>query len=146
MITSKKFRFFDKKLQKYIPQSGFLTLPFDNDEYIVEQYLGKRDINNKEVYEGDILAYVDREIKPQANYFQGEYWMSDDSYPFIDVIRRYYITPSENQFFERIYIGWVRTNSGIENGNPVKGLLNSCDFKDHAVIGNINENQDLLKL
>ena len=62
MITSKKFRFFDKKKLKYIHQSGFLTLPFDSDEYIVEQYLGKKDINNKEVYEGDIISTPPMEI------------------------------------------------------------------------------------
>jgi len=135
MTTNKKFRFFDKKLQKYISQNGFLTLPFDNDEYIVEQHLRKRDINDKEVYEGDILR-LDQKFDfylYENNYsLYGHIWIPDMMYG---------AGLSFNHPYSETFVSFnCLTNEFYDYQGNYDHL-----FK-YTVAGNINENEDLLKL
>lgn len=51
----KKFRVWDKKLNKYIELNPFIAL--GNGDYILEQWAGVYDRNGKEIYEGDIVNY-----------------------------------------------------------------------------------------
>ena len=59
-----KFRVWDKTLQKFIsPSSLFLDangkISDLDGEYIIQQFTGKTDINNIEIYEGDLVnAYI----------------------------------------------------------------------------------------
>lgn len=53
----KKFRIWDKILKKYIDPSGLLFIPFDNDGFIVEQFVGIQDYLDNDIYEGDIIQY-----------------------------------------------------------------------------------------
>lgn len=50
-----KFRVWDKHLNKFIPWNCFIPLN-DNNEYIVQQYVGMKDCDGKEIYEGDLLG------------------------------------------------------------------------------------------
>jgi len=111
----------------------------------ITQFTGLLDKNGKEIYEGDILENINKEIKfgPFTTYFQGEYWNTDGStLEWETNIEKYLIESCPSQFFQRKYINKSYTNSGKLDGQPVIGLLNSCD--NSSIIGNIFENSELL--
>jgi uncharacterized phage protein (TIGR01671 family) len=116
------------------------------NDFVEMQYTGLKDKNGKEIYEGDLLEDISKELvaTAQTRYFQGEYWNTDGSeLEFVKKGHIYLIEEDESNFFRRRYINWFRTNSGQEDGKPVTGLLNGCD--ESVIIGNIYENPELIK-
>jgi uncharacterized phage protein (TIGR01671 family) len=92
------------------------NINFDkNDDYIIQQFAGFKDRNNKEIYEGDIVEYVrinknDKEEKyiAEVEFIKGEF------YP-------------RPMFLEGYYDSW-----------------DNEELKDFKVLGNIFENPKLL--
>ena len=96
--------------------------PIEN--YIIQQFTGLLDKNNKEIYEGDIL-----ELKNEESYL--------DSYKhskFIVKWNGYYLA-----FFENIQLN-IKSYMGDDPYRFIK-----CFSKYSQIIGNIFENPDLLK-
>lgn len=54
-----RFRVYDKYYKGYM-QKGSIDIPevFDGSSFIVEQCTGKKDVNGKLIYEGDIVTWV----------------------------------------------------------------------------------------
>jgi len=52
-----KFRVWDKLTKKFTPPWTNIETIANNDEFVVQQYIGMDDMYDKEIYEGDILEY-----------------------------------------------------------------------------------------
>lgn len=88
----------------------------DENQYIIEQYIGLNDKNGKEIYEGDIVQYNQNSSYDNMDFIAK--W-SDDKLGFI-----------------------FQSNSGDELLNQTPHLNR---FKHLEVVGNINETPELLK-
>ncbi|MCG0943751.1 prophage P1 protein 30 [Lactiplantibacillus plantarum] len=91
--------------------AGFL----DNDQYVVEQFTGLKDVNGKDIYEGDIIA-----SKPNGLTFE----------PLkIGVVKR-----------SKITAGWSYiTATGEYN------IWTSGKYRTYEIIGNVHANPELLE-
>ena len=76
-----EFRIWDKRLCQYLSESCFKILPLDDEEHIVEQWIGAKDKKNKKIFEGDIVEGSDLEFCCKVFYSE-EYlsYMCIDGY------------------------------------------------------------------
>jgi uncharacterized phage protein (TIGR01671 family) len=130
-----KFRVWDVKNKKVLPESYFAILgngklivtlsgyynDFTNtnqDDYVIQQYTGLTDENDKEIYEGDILMYKTGSIPTTGVIGQVLYEADEGGYIF----------------------QWERKGPNQHHIN-----LN-CDLAfESVIVGNILENPELLK-
>ena len=123
-----KFRAWDKQLRRMgilDGQNSFCI--FEDDVFEVMQYTGLKDKNGKEIYEGDIIKYIDPFARPEVDHIQGEVFFGSGEYSI-------HAMGADDQYN---YQGWL-----IKNKYFTEPLTqNSCE----VVIGNIYENPELLK-
>ena len=126
-----KFRAWSDKLGKYYNQGavytlellaqelngGFLEAQGGSDVYVFEQYTGLKDINGKEIYEGDIIC---------SKYHSGAYEVV-----FGDM------EDSDNDGY--FYLGWAAKS---KDGD----LYSLYDFTADEVVGNIHQVKELSPL
>jgi uncharacterized phage protein (TIGR01671 family) len=135
MNNRSKFRVRDVKNKKFLPESYFAILgngklivtlsgyynDFTNtnqDDYVIQQYTGLTDENDKEIYEGDILMYKTGSIPTTGVIGQVLYEADEGGYIF----------------------QWERKGPNQHHIN-----LN-CDVAfESVIVGNILENPELLK-
>lgn len=133
-----KFRIFDKQEEEFLNEEdyaiNFVGTIFkacldeevfevlDVDRYIVTQYIGLKDKNIEEIYEGDIVVYDDTLYNTHTSILTGVVKMENLSFKLIS-------TKPDSLGYRKMLIG-------------------SDDFFNRKceVIGNIYENPELVKI
>lgn len=98
----------------------------DDVDVTLEQYTGLRDRNGREIYENDIVRFVDYEgvpITDEKTYYDGPYWKVK------------YTPPSFGLY--------SKNGCPFDNGDFYRG--DDINWKDVEVIGSTHETPDLLK-
>ena len=113
-----KFRAWDKEEKKY--WYNVYSIANEENLYILEQYTGLKDKNGKEIYEGDIIGFSNKE-HPNIEYPNLEVYYETDHCRF-----------SVNQNVQ-----------GVDKKGRSLGGYRIEDFIE--VIGNIHQNPELLK-
>jgi len=93
----------------------YAVLPYNDDDFIIEQYTGLKDKNGKEIYEGDIIL---------------EKWFDKDAHWGEDRV-------GKCEYFEGSFGCWFAGGRMIQLGMFPIGNI--------EVIGNIHENPELLE-
>lgn len=90
------------------------------DKYIVEQFTGLKDVNGKNIYEGDVVRVSD--VDGNGGYVDTVIWGGEDDYPAFDL-----------------------KNHDVEyDSNALSSIVNS-GFEIIEVIGNVHTNPELLE-
>ena len=124
-----KFRAWDKELKKmrvnpvlhFTPQSKFTVSGYSGQLYELMQYTGLKDKNGKEIYEGDIVCFVEDVVA--------------------EVIGGYPRTEPEGRFLK---VGWNDEFLSWYLWDERGGGQSMDSEEEYEVIGNIYENPDIL--
>lgn len=133
-----KFRLWDRRDETMHQDSGHFgitadgvvmdvntDLEIEDQQYELMQYTGLKDKNGKEIFEGDIIKITyDTNYSEKIFYIGTVIYESDNDYPAFD------LHP------------WIDCEM-----NALSWLKSECDesVKSYEIIGNIYENQDLIK-
>lgn len=141
-----KFRAWDNRYKEYIKNvmvDGRGKVYFDDGvatqddlDIHVEQFTGLTDVNDKEIYEGDIVQYSHQ-------------FYEDISTRSICRETRYIGTVVKNNGAFGILINRMSYTDAHSNYYHVKDFVPFCEFDDSesdmALKGNVHENQELLE-
>lgn len=108
-----------------IPWVPFLTalcMKAPASKYMVEQFTGLLDKNGREIYEGDIVSVLVSE-RDHIFRFNAEVWWDDGAWCF----------------------GRLKNLEGREYGHRWHGTFHFMTSEETWIVGNIHENQELLK-
>ncbi len=120
-----KFRAWQKAHKKMLTWEGFFRNTtvedaFNNPQYVLMQFTGLKDKNGKEIYEGDIVEYLQMFGSSKTDEWNREKgivrWWKDGWLPFV----------------------WENDMSGDDDWY-------SNHQKDYRIIGNIYESPNLIK-
>ena len=126
MSRAIKFRVWDTKLQKMMGWNPFIR--FDDSDYVVQQFTGLLDSNNKEIYEGDI-------VKTDPNHFTAIFKATKESEEYTEYTKGQVRWLNEGFAVCQEYIGATRISEYSDCDCCPCGL---------EVIGNVFENPELL--
>ncbi len=142
-----KFRAWDKKNNKFLSPCnvhisgnnelywsvGFKESLMDSEQFDVVWFTGLKDNNGKEIYEGDIVRFIELERKEGSTMKQalGKDWVK--------------------AYNEQIHLGEIKWNEKEARFYPAgKGFYDEMgrlfSWKELKVIGNIYENPKLLEV
>lgn len=118
-----KFRFFDADDKKMIyPDDGYRVFnggiyisKFQDEKNIIQQYIGIKDRNDKDIYEGDVLNIINHDKLEMVEY-------SDHETAF----------------------GFFKHEDKERQNGTFEIIGNYCDQYGYEIVGNIIENPELL--
>lgn len=163
MSRRSKFRVWDKLEERYITHDkGYqghyvlsLNGKFNNlqngsggDECVVEQFTGKKDINDIEMYEGDIVDMI-----YAAQILNGKIHCPPNSFGVYEIFyddfnAAFYLRCHKNNWFDKSFITEREAKSRtFDPSCPMMPILEQPlgGFGICRVIGNIHQNLELLK-
>lgn len=130
MKNETKFRAWHRDYKEMLPWGRMGPASFNNEDYVVMQYMGQKDANGVEIYEGDIVEVVEK-----GNLFQvkrGE-------------VEREVVMHHGGTIRVQINCFYFEN---IKTKRPcfsvVKNHFGGHDLEKTVVVGNIFENSELL--
>jgi uncharacterized phage protein (TIGR01671 family) len=127
-----KFRAWDKTLKYMIQWDKLEMHHFYDDDVILMQYTGLKDINGKEIYDGDIAKYIT---------YDDIYYSDKNNYEFkINQVMWGETGDSDGWLHDKHY-EWIIGEDSLAD------VADSCyaDKMYFEIIGNIYENPELLE-
>ncbi len=141
-----KFRAWDLNLGKFVDPMTIGKLDFDDPTYVFQQFIGITDLDNQELYEGDIITLgpIDFEIIEELERNENcvvNYVDTSKPKPIVDL--PFYLGVIEYNYNE------FRAEIKKQLRNDINGGVSSASLSptSYAIckIGNIFENSELLK-